>query len=205
IEWLVDNAGGNLSEQKERYQQLLEDIGISKWASRTLRSIGYARRMLVLLLASSLHSSKLVLFNDPHFALEPKDEMVARRIFKHLHDSGKTVMIASSDLFTLQSVANRVLILKNGAAAYTGSFKDFLETYSGVSVSFPQEYTEAVKAVTDDRYVLLSAGEGCTLSMKKGEKGSTTDLVHLLESAGVPTESIRNTEKTFALACREVL
>lgn len=205
MEWLVDNAGGKVSERKKHYQETLEEIGISKWAKRSLKALGYSRRILVLLLACEAHDAKIVVLNDPHFSIDPKDEMVARRIFKHLHDSGKTVLMSSSDLFTLQSVASRVIILTNGSISYSGSYRDFLEAFSGVAVSVPGQYGEAVEAVakSDGRFDFSSEGDECMLILKKGVRGTTADAFALLESAGVPTESIRNTEKTFALACRE--
>jgi len=205
MEWLVDNAGGKVSERKKHYQETLEEIGISKWAKRSLKALGYSRRILVLLLACEAHDAKIVVLNDPHFSIDPKDEMVARRIFKHLHDSGKTVLMSSSDLFTLQSVASRVIILKNGSISYSGSYRDFLGAFSGVAVSAPGQYGEAVEAAakSDGRFDFSSEGDECMLILKKGVRGTTADAFALLESAGVPTESIRNTEKTFALACRE--
>ena len=205
MEWLVDNAGGKVSERKKHYQETLEEIGISKWAKRSLKALSYSRRILVLLLACEAHDAKIVVLNDPHFSIDPKDEMVARRIFKHLHDSGKTVLMSSSDLFTLQSVASRVIILKNGSISYSGSYRDFLEAFSGVAVSVPGQYGEAVEAAakSDGRFDFSSEGDECMLILKKGVRGTTADAFALLESAGVPTESIRNTEKTFALACRE--
>ena len=205
MEWLVDNAGGKVSERKKHYQETLEEIGISKWAKRSLKALSYSRRILVLLLACEAHDAKIVVLNDPHFSIDPKDEMVAGRIFKHLHDSGKTVLMSSSDLFTLQSVASRVIILKNGSISYSGSYRDFLEAFSGVAVSVPGQYGEAVEAAakSDGRFDFSSEGDECMLILKKGVRGTTADAFALLESAGVPTESIRNTEKTFALACRE--
>lgn len=205
MEWLVDNAGGKVSERKKHYQETLEEIGISKWAKRSLKALSYSRRILVLLLACEAHDAKIVVLNDPHFSIDPKDEMVARRIFKHLHDSGKTVLMSSSDLFTLQAVASRVIILKNGSISYSGSYRDFLEAFSGVAVSVPGQYGEAVEAAakSDGRFDFSSEGDECMLILKKGVRGTTADAFALLESAGVPTESIRNTEKTFALACRE--
>ena len=205
MEWLVDNTGGKVSERKKHYQETLEEIGISKWAKRSLKALSYSRRILVLLLACEAHDAKIVVLNDPHFSIDPKDEMVARRIFKHLHDSGKTVLMSSSDLFTLQSVASRVIILKNGSISYSGSYRDFLKAFSGVAVSMPGQYGEAVEAAakSDGRFDFSSEGDECMLILKKGVRGTTADAFALLESAGVPTESIRNTEKTFALACRE--
>ena len=207
LEWLVDNAGGKAKEAEKNYNKLLSEIGISKWAKSSLSSLSYSRRILVLLLSSAVHKAKMILINDPHFAVEPKDEMVARRIFKYLHDSGKTVIIAAPDLNTVKSIASRIVLLKNSMLQYSGSFKQFMEQYSGTAVSFPKEYVDAVKAFADSdpRFSLRETDDECFLELQKGYTGNTGDAVRLAEEAGVPTEQIRNTEKTFADACEEAL
>ena len=207
LEWLVDNASGKAKEAEKKYNDLLSDIGISKWAKSSLSSLSYSRRILVLLLSSAAHKAKMILINDPHFAVEPKDEMIARRIFQQLHDSGKTVMISTPDLNTIQSIASRIVLLKNSMLQYNGSFKQFMEQYGGTAVSFPKEYMDEVKvaADSDPRFSLIETDDECILELQKGYTGSTGDAIRLAEEAGVPTEQIRNTEKTFSDACREAL
>ncbi len=205
LEWLVDNAGGRRKEAENRYSKLLSEIGIQKWGSHSLGSLAYSRRILILLLSSAAHKTDMILVNDPHFVVEAKDEMIARRIFKYLHDSGKTVLIASPDMNTVQSVSNRVILLKNSSLIYSGTYKQFIEQYNGVSVSFPKEYAEAVRASIqgDQRFSMRESEDECVIELKKGYIGSMGDAASLLERAGVPTEQIRNTEKTFAIACGE--
>ncbi len=205
LEWLVDNAGGKTKEAENRYNNLLSEIGILKWGNHTLGSLSYSRRILVLLLSSAAYKTDMILVNDPQFVVEPKDEMIARRIFKYLYDSGKTVLIASPDMQTVQSVANRVVILKNSSLIYSGSYKQFIEQYSSVCVSFPKEYADSVRNIidSDQRFFMRENDDECAIELKKGCIGSTGEAASLLERAGVPTEQIRNSEKTFANACGE--
>ncbi|MBR3355780.1 MAG: hypothetical protein IKG47_10595 [Oscillospiraceae bacterium] len=207
LEWLVDNAGGKARESESYYNKLLSEIGISKWAKFSVGSMAYSRRILILLLSSAIHQTDMIIVNDPHFKVDPKDEMIARRIFKHLHDSGKTVLIASPDLQTVQSVSSRVVLLKNSSLVYSGTYKQFMEQYSVASVSFPKEYADSVKAVIgeDHRFFIKESDDECAIELKRGFFGSTVDAANLAEKAGVPTEQIRNTEKTFAIACGEAL
>ena len=205
LEWLVDNAGGKTGDTEKRYKELLEKVGITKWAKQSLGSLSYSRRILVLLVSSAEYNADLIFINDPHFTINPKDEMVARRIFKHFNDSGKTVVISTPDLVSVQSVASRVVLLKNSAVLFSDSYKQFMEQYSTISVSIPREYEEEVKRVigSDSTYSVLQLEDECVIKLQKGSLGSTGDLIRIAEEAGVPTEQIRNSEKTFADACGE--
>ena len=207
LEWLVDNAGGKAKEAQKRYQDLLKEIGISKWAGKSLDDLSYSRRILVLLLSCADHKADLILINDPDLTVNPKDEMVARRIFAHLHDCGKTVMIASPDIDTVQSVASRVIVLKNSAAMFAGTYRQFMERYSAVSVSFPMDYADEAERVigSDPRFTVVRSDDECTVKLQKGHEGTNGDAIRICEEAGVPTEQIRNIDKTFADACREAL
>ena len=204
--WLADNADGR-EMTVAKAKTLLEEVGAGDWADIRLTELSSARRMLVILLGAARHSARLVLINDPKFAVTPEDEMIARRIFKRLNDTGKAVLIAAADPFTLQAVSNRVLVLKDGSARFTGSFRDFIEHFAGVSIRVPAAHAQAISDAVqaDGRYVLTQKEDETILSLSRPANGTLREMLQTALNAGVPLEEIRTVDKSFEQACMEAV
>ena len=204
--WLADNSDGR-GMTVPKAQTLLEDVGAGDWADTRLTELTSARRMLVILLGAVRHSARVILINDPKFSVTPEDEMIARRIFKRLNDAGKTILIASSDSFTLQAVANRVLVLKDGSVRFTGSFRDFIEHFAGVSIRVPAAYAQAIAdaALADGRLSLTQKEDETVLSLVRPAEGTLREMLQTALNAGVPLEEIRTVDKSFEQACMEAV
>ncbi|MBR7057916.1 MAG: hypothetical protein IKI35_04230, partial [Stomatobaculum sp.] len=202
IGWLEANGGAESETEK-----MLEEIGIADWADKRLGSLTPSRRMLVILLGAVRHSANLILVNDPKFTVTPEDEMTARRIFLQLNRAGKAVIIAGSDPFTLQAVASRVLVLKEGQTRFAGTFREFMEQFSTTGIRIPETFAEQTgeAALADGRFETENKGDEILVLLKKGESGSLRDALMLAENAGVPLEEIRSVEKTFADAWKEAV
>ena len=203
--WFVDTLPGTKEERVQKTRELFEEAGVSGLAEEPLRNLSHAKRMLMLLLLSSCHRAPVVVLNDHQFAVEEEDEETARRVFRRLAESGKTVLAYVNDPITL-SMANHVLFFRSGEVAFQGGFDRFLKTVCPAQLSLPKEYREQVEAGlnSDDRFYITMAEDRICLQ-SRGEKGNLEEAAAFLLRCGVPVEKLRVVQKNANRAFQEVL
>ncbi|MBP0986385.1 MAG: hypothetical protein J6P39_05190, partial [Oscillospiraceae bacterium] len=202
IDWLTGMTG----ENKTKILPVLEQLGMSELSESELESLSYSQRMLALLTAVSFSSSPVILINDPQFEIEEADVMSACGVFKLLADSGKTVMVSGHSPRLLRSVANRVLAIHNGNPVFAGSYRDFIEENRSALVLFHSDQAEEMEAKLseDERFVVVRDRDIVEIQRAENSAAGEQDAIDAAIAAGVPVEDLRNGDKGFAIAYKEV-
>ncbi|MBP1555299.1 MAG: hypothetical protein J6U30_04410, partial [Oscillospiraceae bacterium] len=202
IDWLTGMTG----ENKTKILPVLEQLGMSELSESELESLSYSQRMLALLTAVSFSSSPVILINDPQFEIEEADVMSACGVFKLLADSGKTVMVSGHSPRLLRSVANRVLAIHYGNPVFAGSYRDFIEENRSALVLFHSDQAEEMEAKLseDERFVVVRDRDIVEIQRAENSAAGEQDAIDAAIAAGVPVEDLRNGDKGFAIAYKEV-
>jgi ABC-2 type transport system ATP-binding protein len=113
-------------ERRRRAEGLLKQVGL--WDSRRLAVRKYSRGMLQRLgLAQALiNDPDLVILDEPAGGLDPIGRRELRDILLQLRDHGKTVFLSSHILAEVETVCDRVAILREGRLAAVGRIGDLL-------------------------------------------------------------------------------
>ncbi len=110
--------------RKPRAAELLDLVGISKWA--TSRVKGYSKGMRQRLgIANALMSDPdLVLLDEPTDGVDPVGRRDIREVLLRLRQQGKTVFLNSHLLSELEMVCDRVAILVQGVVSAQGTMDE---------------------------------------------------------------------------------
>ncbi len=113
-------------ERRRRVEGLLKQVGL--WDSRRLAVRKYSRGMLQRLgLAQALiNDPDLVILDEPAGGLDPIGRRELRDILLQLRDRGKTVFLSSHILAEVETVCDRIAILRDGRLAAVGRIGDLL-------------------------------------------------------------------------------
>ncbi len=103
-----------------RANALLErfDLGSHRDALGITLSKGMRQKTLVA--ATLLADPPVLLFDEPMIGLDPAGQRELREIILDLSARGKTILISTHVLSTVQALTNRILILKKGRCIYDG-------------------------------------------------------------------------------------
>ena len=206
LEWLMSTIGGKTEQKRAKLLPILERVGMSNLADIQMESLSYSQRMLVLLIAVSFSNTPVILINDPKFEIEEIDVNSACEVFKLLSDAGKAVLIAGHSPRLLRSVANRVLAIHYGNQMFGGSYRSFIEENCNALVVFHSSDAEsaAEKLSQDERFEVSVDRDIVEVMRAEGSTAGEKEAIEAARDAGVPVESLRNGDKGFSIAYKEV-
>ncbi len=206
LDWLMSTIGGKTEQKRARLLPILEKVGMSNLADIQMESLSYSQRMLVLLIAVSFSNTPVILINDPKFEIEEIDVNSACEVFKLLTDAGKAVLIAGHSPRLLRSVANRVLAIHYGNQVFSGSYRSFIEENCNALVVFHSSdaASAAEKLSADDRFEVSVDRDIVEVMRAEGSTAGEKEAIEAARDAGVPVESLRNGDKGFSIAYKEV-
>ncbi|MBR2740868.1 MAG: hypothetical protein IKD87_09400 [Oscillospiraceae bacterium] len=206
LDWLMSTIGGSSEQKRAKLLTLLEQAGMTSLADIELESLSYSQRMLVLLVAVSFSNTPVVLINDPQFEIEEVDVNSACAVFKLLADAGKTVLVAGHSPRLMRSVANRVLAIHYGNPVFAGSYRRFIEDNCEALVLFhtdePEEMEERLSE--DERFVIVRDRDIIEIQRAENSTAGENEAIEAAKEAGVPVENLRNGDKGFSIAYKEV-
>lgn len=111
-------------ERRRRAGELLDLVGMSKWASARVRSYSKGMRQRVGVAQALVNDPDLVLLDEPTDGVDPVGRRDIRNVLLHLKDQRKTVFLNSHLLSELEMVCDRVAILVQGVVASHGTIDD---------------------------------------------------------------------------------
>jgi ABC-2 type transport system ATP-binding protein len=71
-------------------------------------------RQKVSICCALLPDPQLLFFDEPMIGLDPKAIKNTKKIFKSLKEAGKTVLVSTHIIDSVEAIADRIMILKDG-------------------------------------------------------------------------------------------
>lgn len=195
--------------KQQRILRMLDDLGLSSNAMMSLRNMGSARKILYLLLATTMNSLvRCIVLNPQKMTLETEEIIKYRKVFKTLHLNGVVVLINDCDTEFTSALANRIVALRNGKLSFSGSFRGFVERYCQQTMTFdmlPEESLNMLASRYPSHSFRASMGNN-TVSVTGDFSPETSEsLVNSLSELGVDLGSITLSEVSFKAAREEFL
>ena len=137
-----------VSKDRELARHLLELTGLTSLAKRYPNSLSGGQKQRVALCRAFMRRPKLLLFDEPLSALDPKMRLKLQQDIMRLHkEFGTTSIMVSHDPSEIYRLASHVYMLKNGRIVQEGSPKEVLLKMQGSQkFSFEGEILDIFKA-----------------------------------------------------------
>ena len=141
IDLLAETRGG-ISES--RLKNLLAKFELDP--SKKFRSYSKGNRQKVALVAALAADVELYIFDEPTSGLDPLMEEVFQNEVRDLKKSGKTILLSSHILSEVESLADRVTIIRAGQNAGDYSMKELREKHDDLAKLFLSKYENSADA-----------------------------------------------------------
>jgi ABC-2 type transport system ATP-binding protein len=111
------------SKLRTKIEQLLRLLSLYEDRDVAMSAYSKGMRQKILLAAALLHNPDLLLLDEPFSGLDIGSALILRDLLRSLAAHGKTVLLSSHELDTIERVCSRVVILSKGQLAANDSIE----------------------------------------------------------------------------------
>lgn len=147
---------------RKRINSLLTDLSL-KAAGKRIGDLSKGMRRKVAIARSLINDPQLLIYDEPGSGLDPMTSRFITEYIRSLKEKGKTIIFSAHNLYQMEKLCDRILIVKDGKQVTLGSASQIRKEHSRVlyRLEFMIEdiadlYVEGVKLL-EDRYVLVTA------------------------------------------------
>lgn len=97
-----------------RASKLLELFELDDKANKLGRDLSKGMRQKVSICCALLPDPQLLFFDEPMIGLDPKAIKNTKQVFKNLKKAGKTILVSTHLIDSVETIADRIMILKEG-------------------------------------------------------------------------------------------
>jgi ABC-2 type transport system ATP-binding protein len=103
-----------IKEWEGRAKELLELYELDDKQNKLGRDLSKGMRQKVSICCALLTDPQLLLFDEPMIGLDPKAIKNTKEIFRQLKKEGKTILVSTHLIDSVEAIADRIMILKDG-------------------------------------------------------------------------------------------
>lgn len=138
----------------QRIEDTLDKLHLEKRNTK-LGDMSKGMRRKVAITRSLINDPDVLIYDEPASGLDPLTTNYIIEFTKSLADDGKTVIFSAHNLYHVEEICDRLLIMTQGEVVAKGTISDIRETYGTVSYNIftDLDYNGAEK-VSDGKYCL---------------------------------------------------
>jgi cobalt/nickel transport system ATP-binding protein len=110
------NMGMTVADASDRVDDILELLEITKLADRAPYQLSGGEKKRVAIASVLVMNPEVLLFDEPTAGLDPRTQQWLMELIIELNDAGKTIVLATHDLDTLEVMADRCAVFTEGHA-----------------------------------------------------------------------------------------
>jgi ABC-2 type transport system ATP-binding protein len=167
-------------ERKLRTAQLLDMVGLSHAAKRSVGEFSKGMQRRIGLAQALINDPDLVILDEPTSGLDPIGCRDMKDLIKALAKRNKTVILCSHLLTDVEDVCDNVLLMYGGKIRARGSLKELLQVTEQTQITLPTlspELTEKVMSLLNDMH------PGADVRMSKPNMGLEDFFIDVVNQA----------------------
>lgn len=116
---------------EKNLDKFIELLDMKEFINQPVRQLSLGQRMRGDIVASLLHSPKIVFFDEPTIGLDVVAKEKIREFVKYMNKTEKTTMIFTThDMQDIEKVCDRLIIIDKGKLVYDGTVDEIKKKYS---------------------------------------------------------------------------
>ncbi len=128
--YMAELKGIRRREAKKQIEQLLQTVNLADSADLKIGGFSGGMRQRVLLAQALLGDPKILILDEPTAGLDPKERINLRNYIRQLSEN-KIILLATHVVSDVETIADRILILKDGELVADDEPKKLVESVQG--------------------------------------------------------------------------
>lgn len=165
-------------EYEKNKQELVKILHLEEIIKSPVRQLSLGERMKCELVASLLHSPKILFLDEPTIGLDAISKVIVRDFIKKINKLKKiTVILTTHDMADIESLTDRLIMIGHGKKLYDGSVKDIKKKYSNEKI-VEVIYEGILKdKIVNDKIDILEESQGLIRMKIDTRKIMVSDIV----------------------------
>lgn len=115
-----------------RSRELLQSLALEP-NGKKLGELSKGMKRKVAIARSLLHDPSLLIYDEPTSGLDPMTSRSIVEYLKELRSQGKTIVLSAHNLYQVEEICDRVLILRRGKEVACGSMQELREQFGSIT------------------------------------------------------------------------
>jgi ABC-2 type transport system ATP-binding protein len=166
--FMAELKGIKPAESKKRMIPWLEKLGLAGWHKKKANELSKGMQQKIQFIQTLLHDPEILILDEPMSGLDPVGTNVMRDAMIELSRAGKTLIVSSHQMATVEQMCDRVALINKGEKVLDGRVSEIKASYGKNTLILAYEGDGAfltslpgVLAVSDHgRYAELKLGPG---------------------------------------------
>lgn len=181
-----------------RVERTLKEWDLSDKKKELVKTLSAGMKQKLAIAKSALHDPPFIIMDEPTSNLDPSARKDVVDLLKGHTGGGKTTLVTSHDLFDIERICTRIVLLRRGTIAAQGSMEELrrqLGVGREVRIRVSQEIPEAIKQTIAERFVITTIkGDELIVS---DETSDVKDLVRYFVEQGMDVERVEESKLTL--------
>ncbi len=118
---------------EDRIDEVLAKFALTEKRHVAVGELSGGQRQKVGLAQAILHRPDLLILDEPMVGLDPPGRYQVKKILQALNEAGSTIFFSSHILSDIQDIASRLVILKRGRLAFTGTIQELRSRFDSIN------------------------------------------------------------------------
>ncbi len=166
--FMAELKGVRPAESKRRMTPWLEKLGLADWRKKKANELSKGMQQKVQFIQTLLHDPEILILDEPTSGLDPVGTNVMRDAMIELSRAGKTLIVSSHQMATVEQMCDRVALINKGEKILDGKVSDIKASYGKNTIilafegdgSFLKSLPGVVSASDSGRYAELRLSAG---------------------------------------------
>jgi ABC-2 type transport system ATP-binding protein len=117
---------------RERSERLLSSLDLDA-NGKKIGELSKGMKRKVAIARSLIHDPSILVYDEPTSGLDPMTSRYIIDYLRVLKDQGKTIVLSAHNLYQVEAICDRVMILRRGRVVAIGSMQELREMFGSVS------------------------------------------------------------------------
>ena len=182
---------------KNRAEETLREWGLWEFRRKRAKTLSQGMKRRLMIAQVTLHQPSLLVMDEPTSSLDPVVRRNTVDLLRGFANSKRTLLITSHDLFDVERICTRIIMLRSGLILAQGSMEELqkkLGTGQKVRVVTTVPFPEDLKEVLEKRFVIELIAPNELLLPMDHDRGK---LIRFLMERGMDIEIVEEKKKTL--------
>ncbi len=157
--------------QKEVFKKIITDLAdileVGEKLNVQIRHLSFGQRMKMELIASLLHSPKVLFLDEPTIGLDITTQKNIHNFFRiHNKEDGTTILLTSHNMNDIEKMCKRVILIVNGKVSYDGDIKNISQQYGNYKIISVTLNSSQINIKDFGEDVELLSEQGCNYLLR---------------------------------------